>query len=244
MTMRDPNRNQSRNRREEAERASQAEASPEQAPFVGETDQTLFDETLVQEARERAGEAAETESPLERQEQESNRLLRRKPPESLGKMKQSLRDARKPKMRTVQSYMCDSCDVIIGKPEDGYVVHGNIYVADPATRGGLIGNNFPETLPGEQIDPQAVRETVYCTRCMLRALGLRSSPKLTTRGGFGGHREEEEEYPDDGADGPPQGDDPARRANWDGPPQGGSSRGISMSTRSTTVRGVSGPTRR
>jgi hypothetical protein len=96
------------------------------------------------------------------------------PPEngnaSLNEVKRSLK--KKEKMRRCQFYLCDACDKPIYEATDGFVVHGNVYVADPNTRGGLIGNNFPEVVPGEKIEVTDVQETVYCKRCFIEAIGL------------------------------------------------------------------------
>lgn len=76
------------------------------------------------------------------------------------------------RMRTQGFYLCDKCDAIILKPENGFIVHGNIYVADLKFRGGLIGNNFPNVTPGDKIEVTDVKETVYCKKCFLLALGV------------------------------------------------------------------------
>jgi hypothetical protein len=89
---------------------------------------------------------------------------------SLNEIKRTLKQ--KEKMRRCQYYLCDHCDQPIYKPEEGFVVHGNIYVADPNCRGGLVGNNFPEVKPGEKIEVTDVQETVYCKRCFIQAVGL------------------------------------------------------------------------
>lgn len=85
-------------------------------------------------------------------------------------IKEKLRDARKERLRTVQHYLCDSCDMPIMKPEDGFVVHGNIYLADPSAHMGIVGNNFPEQ-PGD-FAADSVKKSVLCKRCMADALGL------------------------------------------------------------------------
>ncbi len=96
------------------------------------------------------------------------------PPEnsnvSLNEIKRTLKQ--KERMRRRQFYICDACDQPIYQPEDGFVIHGNIYVADPTGRGGLIGNNFPDVKPGDKIEVTDVQETVYCQRCFIRAIGL------------------------------------------------------------------------
>lgn len=73
-------------------------------------------------------------------------------------------------MRVGQYYFCDSCKEPIYDPHDGFIVHGNIYVADPSCRGGLIGNNFPDAKPGDKIEVADVKEVVYCRRCFEDAL--------------------------------------------------------------------------
>ena len=83
-------------------------------------------------------------------------------------VKEKIKEARKPRMRTVEQYLCDGCDVVIMNPDEGFVVHGNIYVADPVYLDGLIGNNFPPK-DGSIAD---VKKTVLCRKCFLKALGL------------------------------------------------------------------------
>ncbi len=85
------------------------------------------------------------------------------------KIKEELRIARKSQMRTVQHYLCDHCDALIANPQEGFVIHGNIYLADPTETKGMIGNNFPDTSPFEL---NAVKKTVFCNRCLMDALGL------------------------------------------------------------------------
>jgi len=74
--------------------------------------------------------------------------------------------------RISQLYHCESCDVMIHNEKDGFVIHGNIYVANPSIRGGLIGNNFPDTVPGMKFEITDVRESVLCRKCLLKALQL------------------------------------------------------------------------
>jgi hypothetical protein len=63
-------------------------------------------------------------------------------------------------------YSCDRCEKPIYDSTHGVVVHGNIYVADPTMRGGLIGNNFPDVKPGTKIEVTDVKETVLCFDCL------------------------------------------------------------------------------
>jgi len=74
---------------------------------------------------------------------------------------------------TVTLYKCDSCKDIIRDPKDGLVIHGNIYVADPDNRGGLIGNNFPTEPSSSGIYPKCedqVGEIVMCNNCFFKAV--------------------------------------------------------------------------
>lgn len=87
-----------------------------------------------------------------------------------GEIKEKITMARKPSMRTVQHFVCDQCDTEIVNPTDGFVIHGNIYAADPSCLGGLIGNNFP--LGDKSFTGDDVRKQVLCYRCFAHALNL------------------------------------------------------------------------
>jgi hypothetical protein len=76
----------------------------------------------------------------------------------------------------VQFYACGQCRRTINPPEDGLCVHGNIYVADPASRGGLIGNNI-DVGPDGRIT--GVRETVLCRTCFNEAVRCDPRPSRT-----------------------------------------------------------------
>jgi len=73
--------------------------------------------------------------------------------------------------KTVQHYVCANCGRAITSlgVAGGFCVQGNIYVADPASRGGLVGNNIDA---GPDGGIAAVRETVLCRACFCGALGL------------------------------------------------------------------------
>lgn len=90
-------------------------------------------------------------------------------------MKELIDLVKKPRMRTIEQYLCDQCDEVIRSSDAGFVIHGNIYVADPASTGGLIGNNFPSTT--EKIDPSEIRKTVLCTTCLLKVLHINQFEK-------------------------------------------------------------------
>lgn len=91
---------------------------------------------------------------------------------SLEPIKKELRVSAKQagKMRVGSFYFCDYCNMAIYNPEDGFVIHGNVYEADPTCRGGLIGNNFPEVEPGTKIEVTDVKETVLCSKCLFEIL--------------------------------------------------------------------------
>jgi hypothetical protein len=100
---------------------------------------------------------------------------------SMSSIKEALTSARKNKMRVVKRYLCDSCDKNIEKSLDGFVVHGNVYVADPNLRGGLIGNNFPDPDEKNQVNIDEIKETVLCKACFCRALGIDLPVKNTSK---------------------------------------------------------------
>jgi hypothetical protein len=137
------------------------------------------DAAVVQQARDAAAREAETTLPQRREAEAVRKTVKAPKPSSLKPAKERIEMATKQRMRTVSQYLCDSCDRTISRPSDeefggydGFVIKGNIYVADPAAAGGLVGDNFPDAKAGEMIDPEAVHQTVLCKECMLKALGL------------------------------------------------------------------------
>jgi hypothetical protein len=75
-------------------------------------------------------------------------------------------------------YLCDQCSIPILNPEDGFVIQGNIYVANPKYRGGLIGDNFPKAINGRiQIDQ--INEVVYCKKCFFEILETKHDDSKT-----------------------------------------------------------------
>tara|TARA_Y100000034_G_scaffold134357_1_gene202547 strand:- start:374 stop:853 length:480 start_codon:yes stop_codon:yes gene_type:complete len=84
----------------------------------------------------------------------------------LDSIKDKIKRSRKPRMRTLAYYLCDCCDEPIVNPTDGFVVHGNIYIADPSCNGGLIGNNIPE----EPVSTESIKKTVLCRSCFMEAI--------------------------------------------------------------------------
>jgi hypothetical protein len=70
-------------------------------------------------------------------------------------------------------YVCDRCEILIKTPDEGFVFHGNVYVADAVNEGrGLIGNNFPELEGKDYIKIENIKEQVFCKRCATQILGL------------------------------------------------------------------------
>lgn len=98
-----------------------------------------------------------------------NKVLKQSKSKSLENIRESIEMSRKPKMRVAQQYLCDNCDKTIQNPNEGFIVQGNIYVADPSVRGGLIGNNFP---PEESFNLGQVHENVYCKKCFCELLQI------------------------------------------------------------------------
>jgi hypothetical protein len=125
-----------------------------------------MDEELVRSSIEEAARDASL-APLEQLTRTVAEVLKKQDTPSLESTKKPLRT--KKRLRTCSYYICDSCDQPILKEEDGFVIQGNIYVADPTCRGGLIGNNFPEhnTFPVDE-----VLENVFCYKCLMEILGL------------------------------------------------------------------------
>lgn len=76
-------------------------------------------------------------------------------------------------VRIAHLYHCTACGQLIQNSGDGYVIHGNVYIADPSIRGGLIGNNFPINIaPGVKFELTDVKEVVFCRKCLLKALNI------------------------------------------------------------------------
>jgi uncharacterized protein YlaI len=129
----------------------------------------------VNEARVIAAIESLVNRPLAKQDAKVKKALKAAKLKSLRGIKDKILMARKPRMRTVEQYLCDECDSIISNESEslsGFVVHGNIYAADPTKRGGLIGNNIPEVGQDETINPREIKETVLCRSCFFNALGF------------------------------------------------------------------------
>lgn len=77
-------------------------------------------------------------------------------------------------MKTIEIYLCDRCEKMIApsphpSPPNGFVIEGNIYVAEPF-EGGLVGNNFPQG--AEEIYRSEIRKVCYCKDCFFEVLHL------------------------------------------------------------------------
>jgi len=131
------------------------------------------DESLVAEAQDAAFEEATGGNQQRREAEEVSKSLKLKKG-ACEPARADLRRSRKERMRTVEHFLCDDCDVPITDPTAGFIIHGNIYVADPRCLGGLVGNNFPET--DEPIPAESVTKTVLCRSCLMKALGLFDPP--------------------------------------------------------------------
>ena len=131
----------------------------------------IMDDRLIEYAREEAAADVEVEA-ARRLEAIVDKAITDTSHASLEHTKHSLRKAKK-RMRTRSYYLCDICNEPIHHHEEGFVFHGNVYVADPSERGGLIGNNFPVVQPGTSIEVGDVEETVLCHKCTFDVLGLK-----------------------------------------------------------------------
>lgn len=136
-----------------------------------------MDEQLIEAARNEAATAGD-HNRLEQVDRAVEGILRDRGPSALESVKQPLRQARSPRMRTCTFYRCDKCNQAILNVDEGFIIHGNVYVADPSCRGGLIGNNFPNVRPGDKIEVEDIRENVFCHNCLVSLLKL--DEKLAT----------------------------------------------------------------
>lgn len=75
-------------------------------------------------------------------------------------------------MKTAQFCICDKCLKPILDPEEGFIVQGNIYGADPNKNLGIIGNN---------IDKDEVKKVAFCKECFIKILDLDSTQCVTEK---------------------------------------------------------------
>lgn len=77
-------------------------------------------------------------------------------------------------METKTYIICDKCGGPIYRETDGVVIQGNIYAArlnsDGKPEGGLVGNNFPNTLNESKFSINEVRMVAYHHDCLRELL--------------------------------------------------------------------------
>lgn len=73
-------------------------------------------------------------------------------------------------IETVERIICNHCGEPI-EPNCGYIVQGNIYRTKETLdeRGGIIGNNFPDTISGEFMVCD-INEVAYHKTCLFEIL--------------------------------------------------------------------------
>ena len=74
-------------------------------------------------------------------------------------------------METQTLAICSNCNQTI-KPNEGFIVHGNIYriVENLEERAGIIGNNFPATCEEGLIVASEINEVAYHNSCLKEIL--------------------------------------------------------------------------
>lgn len=72
-------------------------------------------------------------------------------------------------MQTIHRCMCEGCNKLIVEPSDGVIIQGNVCVADPTVRGGLIGNAFPDN-EGGTFTLNEVKEYSFHIDCLYKLL--------------------------------------------------------------------------
>lgn len=69
--------------------------------------------------------------------------------------------------------ICGKCGTKVINPTDGFIIKGNIYVADVEDRGGLVGNAFPEPDNNGCVFVDDIEEYCYCKSCLSEILDIR-----------------------------------------------------------------------
>ena len=69
-------------------------------------------------------------------------------------------------MKTEEFCICEACKKPILKEEDGKIIQGNVYVAHPVNRGGLIGNAFVDADRLGSIEVRDILAYCYCNNCL------------------------------------------------------------------------------
>jgi len=80
-------------------------------------------------------------------------------------------------MKMIEVYLCDRCEKMImptpndKSPPNGFVVEGNIYVAEKRL-GGLIGCNFQKADKDGVINIKEIGKNCFCRDCFLKVLHI------------------------------------------------------------------------
>ncbi len=78
-------------------------------------------------------------------------------------------------MKTIRLPVCEGCKKPVTKPEEGFIVEGNVYTADAdmsTKRRGLIGSPLPKPSKDGLIKATAVSMTAFCRTCFYKALNI------------------------------------------------------------------------
>lgn len=74
------------------------------------------------------------------------------------------------KASVMSFYMCERCRKQILEYTDGLLFKGNVYVADPESTGGIVGNNFPQLNLEGTFTIDDVGDTAYHRDCFNKYL--------------------------------------------------------------------------
>lgn len=102
---------------------------------------------------------------------------------SLQSVKDDIKMAKMPRGRIVRFFLCDVCGDTIPKPtsdvasHEGFIIQGNVWLADPDANVGLIGNNIPQN-DDKLVDVKNIKKTVICRGCLMKALGIDKTTPL------------------------------------------------------------------
>ena len=77
-------------------------------------------------------------------------------------------------------FLCSNCDQAIRSPKEGILIRGNVYVADPHDRGGLVGNAFPNPADGK-VKMSEVKEYAFCQLCFEAMMPWNEAEKATEK---------------------------------------------------------------
>lgn len=72
-------------------------------------------------------------------------------------------------MKTKTVCLCDKCGAEVERPEDGFVLQGNIYAPVPETSGQVYGGLIGSTLPDNTLFKD-VEKACWCKACFFKAM--------------------------------------------------------------------------